>query len=114
MKRKLPMKTILRIIIILLAAAVVAGTLTAVVNNTSLASSSGEGGQPPAIASANGQSQRPARPEGGDHAGGASLAGGLLQILASLAKLTGITALVLFVEKGVSLLGKRAPQPTGA
>jgi hypothetical protein len=107
------MKIILRIITILLVAAVVAGTLTLIVNNTASATSGpgGEGGQPPSMNSTNGQ--MPARPEGGpngDREGGASIGQGLLQVLVTLAKVAGITVVVLLIEKGVSLLKKNAPK----
>ena len=105
------MKTILRIIVILLVAALVAGGFTLAVKHTSLAAGgSGEGGR---STQANGQTwQPPSRPEGGSrHEGGAF---GLAGILATLGKLTGITAIVLLIEKVVALLGKRAPRPTTA
>jgi len=106
------MKTILRMIIILLVAALVAGGFYLAVNNTSsISGSSDQGGQPPAMTGADGQTmQPPSRPEGGpggDREGGASL-GGLSQILVTLAKLSGITIIALLVEKGVGLLaGKK-------
>jgi hypothetical protein len=107
------MKTILNIVIILFVAAVVAGGFSLIVNNTSSASGSGgEGGQPPAMTAIDGQttSQRPEHPEGGDE--GASIGQGLLQMLVTLAKLTGITVIVLLVEKAISLLSKkRATNP---
>jgi hypothetical protein len=43
----------------------------------------------------------PARPEGGP--GGASI-GGFFGIFGTLAKLAGITAVVLLIEKGIGLL----------
>ncbi len=104
------MKTILRIIVILLVAALVAGGFALAVGNTSSATTgfNAEGGQPPAMTTgANGQStqQMPSRPEGGfgDREGGASL-GGLLGIFGTLAKLAGITVIVLLIEKGIGLL----------
>jgi hypothetical protein len=115
------MKTILNIAIILLVAAVVAGGYALIVNNTSIASGpGGEGGQPPVMTSANGQTasgQMPARPEGGpdrEGEGGASIGQGLLQVLVTLVKLAGITAIVLLIEKGFTQLGKRAPRSTPA
>jgi hypothetical protein len=102
------MKTILNIVIILFVAAVVAGGFSLIVNNTSSASSSGgEGRQPPAMTTTDGQTtdQRPERPEGGGE--GASIGQGLLQVLVTLAKLTGITVIVLLIEKGINLLSKK-------
>jgi hypothetical protein len=106
------MKTILNILIILFVAAVIARGFTLIVNNTASTSGpGGEGGQPPAMTSADGQTmQPPSHSEvspGGEDNGGASLGMGLLKILVTLAKLTGITLVVLFVEKAISLLSKK-------
>jgi hypothetical protein len=91
------MKTILRIITILLVAAVVAGAFALAVKNSSSA----------ATTSANGQSFQPTdHPAGGDREGG-SITGGLAGVLGTLAKLTGISLLVLLLQKGVSRLGNR-------
>lgn len=93
------MKTILRIIIILLVGSVVAGALSLTVNNTSLASGSADGDRP-ALTSSDGQTfQRMEHPDGDEHEGG-SIAGGLGGVLVTLAKLTGITVLVLALQKG--------------
>ncbi len=101
------MKTILKIIVILLIASVVAGAFSFAVNHTSITSGPGEGGQPPAMPNSNGQSFQPmGRPDGGDRQGG-SIAGGLGGVLATLAKLTGITFLVVLVQKAFRLLGNR-------
>ncbi len=102
------MKIILRIIMILLVASVVAAVFSLAVNNSSLASSgAGERGQPPAMPNANGQSFQPlGRPEGGDRDGG-SMGGGLAGVLATLAKLTGITIIVVLIQKAFSLAGNR-------
>lgn len=102
------MKIILRIILILLVASVVAGAFSLVVNNSSVAASGpGEGGQPPARPNANGQAIQPmGHPDGGDHEGG-SIADGLGGVLATLAKLTGITLLVVLIQKAFSLPGNR-------
>jgi hypothetical protein len=105
------MKTILRIIVILLVATLVAGGFYLGVNNTSTTASAS--GQFPTMTSADGQTQQlPSRPEGGPggEEGGDSL-GGLLGIFVTLAKLTGITLVVLLVEKGLSLLSKGTPKP---
>jgi hypothetical protein len=99
------MKTILRIIIVLLVASAVAGAFSLAVNNSSIASSSSEGGQPPAMTSSDGTTIQPTeRPEGGDHEGG-SIAGGLSGVLTTLAKLTGITLLILAFQKVQDLFG---------
>jgi hypothetical protein len=94
------MKTILKIITILIVAAVVAGAFSLAVNNNSTAASTNEG-QPPVMTGSNGQ--QITRPEGSDHDGG-SAAGGLAGILGTLLKLTGITILVLALQKGFSQL----------
>jgi len=102
------MKTILRIVIILLLATLVAGTFNLAVNNTtSTAGSNSAGGQTPAQGTDSGQ--RPSRPDGGGEGregreGGASLGAGLLGLLVSLAKLAGIGAIVLFLQKGLRLM----------
>lgn len=99
------MKTILRIIMILLVASAIAGALSIAVNNSSLATSINEGGQPPAMTSADGQSIQPVeRPEGGDREGG-SITQGLSGVLATLIKLTGITIIVLLFQKAFNQLG---------
>jgi len=91
------MKTILRIIAVVLVAAVVAGAFSLAVNNSSSASTT----------TANGATfHLTDRPGGGDHEGG-SLAGGLGGVLGTLAKLTGISVLVLLLQKGFSQLGNR-------
>jgi hypothetical protein len=102
------MKTILNIIIILLVAAVIARGFSLYVNNTSTSISGGESGRP----AMNADGTMPDRPEGGD--AGSSIGQGLLQVLIVLAKLAGITVIVLLIEKGVTLLGKRAPRATTA
>jgi hypothetical protein len=95
------MKTILKIIIILLVAAVVAGAFSLAVNKNSTTVLS-DGGQPPATTGST--SQVMTRPEGGDHDGG-SATGGLAGVLSTLLKLTGITILVLVLQKGFRQLG---------
>lgn len=99
------MKTILKIIIILLVGAVIAGVFSFAVNNSSTASSSNDGGQPPAMISSDGQ-ELMARSEGGDQDSG-SITQGLSGVIGTLAKLTGISILVLLLQKGSSLLEKR-------
>jgi len=100
------MKTILRIVIILLLAALVAGAFNLAVSNTA-SGSNGTGGQFQAQGTDSGQ--RPSRPDGGGEGregreGGASLGAGLLGLLVSLAKLAGIGAIVLFLQKGLRLM----------
>ncbi len=93
------MKTILKIITILLMATLVAGGFHLIVNQTtSLSSSDPAGEQPPALANTSGT--RPEGPEGPDE-GGASFGLGLLQVLVTLAKLSGIASLVLLTEKAL-------------
>lgn len=89
----------------------VAGAFSLVVNHTSIASGLSGGGEPRlAMTSGNNQiTTRPmADPESGGHEG-AYITGGLIGVLATLAKLTVITVLVLCVQKGASLLGNRRP-----
>jgi hypothetical protein len=102
------MKTILKIILILLVAAVVAGAFSLAVNNSSITSSSNNGGQPPVMTDNSSQTitQPTTRPEGGDRDSG-SLTGGLGGVLGTILKLTGITFLVLVLQKGVSQLSCR-------
>jgi len=93
------MKTILRIILILLVASVVVGAFSLAVNNNSYATGSNELGQQPAMTGSNGQTT--VRPEGGDHDSG-SISGGFAGVLGTLLKITGITILVLMLQKGWS------------
>ena len=101
------MKTIFRIIIIFCAAALVAGTL-----NLAVGSSSTSNTQNAALGSESGQ--HPTRPEDGDHEGGASFSDGLMGILASLAKLTAITTIVLLIKKSISKLQAKQISSPGA
>jgi hypothetical protein len=89
------MKTILRIIMILLVAAIVAGAFSLAVNNNLIASGSNDSGQT--------TTQPMTRPEGGDHDSG-SIAGGVGGVLTTVLKLTGITILVLVIQKIFSQL----------
>jgi len=101
------MKTILRIILILLVASIVAAALSLAVNNNSTTSGSN-------ISNSNQPgNQLAARPEGGDRDGG-SLAGGFAGVLGTLAKLTGITILVVVIQKGFSRFGNRRSVSTQA
>lgn len=106
------MKTILRIFDILLAAVLVALAFSLSVNSFSSTSAS-EGGQPPAMTSNDSQSttQPMTRPEGGDH-DSESITRGLSEMLGTIAKLTGITILVLLAQKAFSLLGNRRVHPS--
>lgn len=101
------MKIILRIIVILLVAAIVAGGFYLAVNNTSLTSGSDmEGGQPPAMISVDGQNFQPMERPDGDREGGASLAG-LSGMLVTIAKIAGITIVVLLLQKTILEFGSR-------
>jgi hypothetical protein len=100
-------KTILKIIVILLVAAIVASGFYLVVNSTSLVSSAdGEGRQTPTMTGAEGT--RPeGMPERGGDEHGASLTRGLAGVFGALVKLTIIISLVLVVEKGIGLFGRK-------
>ena len=102
------MKTILRIIVILLVAGIVAGGLSLAVNNSSIASDTNfEGGQPPVMTSADGQTIQPMeRPEHDE--GGASTAG-LSGVLLTLAKVAGITVIVTFIQSMFKKVNHRKP-----
>lgn len=102
------MKTILKIIIIMLVAGVVAGGLSLAVNNSAITSASNDAGQPPALTGSDSQTttQPMERPEGGDRESG-SIVQGLPGVFGTLLKLTAISIVVLFLQKGVDLLGKR-------
>jgi len=92
------MKTILRILVILLVAAAVSGGVYALVENSSLVSSSeAERGAPPQMTGTDSQSM-PTRPEGGDEHS-ASLTRGFGEMLATLAKVSIIAVIILFIQK---------------
>jgi ABC-type oligopeptide transport system substrate-binding subunit len=97
LKRETIMKTIWRIITILLVAALVAGAFSLAVNNSSST----------AMTSVNGQSFEPTDRHQGGTGDGGSIAGGLAGVLGTLAKLTGISILVLLIQNGFSQLGNR-------
>ncbi len=102
------MKTIFKIIAILVVASIVAGGFYLAVSNTSLATESSERGEPSALTNADGQSFQPMeRTEGSE--GGTSLARGLSGVITPLAKLAGITIVVLLLEKAFHLLRNRKP-----
>jgi len=102
------MKTILRILTILLIGAFVSGGIYLTVQNTTLASDTSSApsfDQIPAPPSGD-LSELPTRPEGGDH-NAASLSHGLSEVGVSLAKLTGITLIVLLIQKVFEQVKKR-------
>ena len=96
------MKIILKIIVILLVAAIVAGGFSLAVNSSSSVFSTENSGAP-AMTSGN---QPLARPEGSDHDSG-SITPGLAGVANTLMKLTGISILVLVLQKGFSQLGNQ-------
>lgn len=98
------MKTILRIIVILLVASVVAGAFSFAINNG--ATTSNSNGEQRALTNASGQSFQPMERTDSDRDGG-SIAGGIGGVLGTLAKITGITILVLAVQKAIGLIGNR-------
>jgi len=102
------MKTILHLIVILLVAVIVAGSVYALVENTTLVSSTeSEHGALPIMTNADGSTtQMMERPEGGgEHE--ASFTHGLSEVLVTLAKLTGITIVVLLIQSLVARVQKR-------
>jgi len=102
------MKTIFRILIILMVGALVSGALYLTVENTSVAPSVDSApsfDQMPAPSTGD-LSELPTRPEGDDH-DAASLSRGLSKVGVSLAKLTGITLLVLLIQKVFEQVKKR-------
>lgn len=106
------MKTILQILVILLIAVSVSGVIYALVENTSLVSSTeAERGAPPQMMDGDAQSM-PTRPEGGNDHHAASLSGGLGEVGVLLAKITGITIVILLVQKALELLRKPKLNPT--
>lgn len=101
------MKTIFRILVILVVSVLVSGAVYLTVENTSLLSDGGaseisERPEMPAVD----MSELPERPEGDDH-NAASMTRGLSEIGVSLAKLTGITIVVLLVQGMFAWLKKR-------
>ncbi len=99
------MKTILKIITILIVTSLVAGGFWLAFGNNSTSTGNG---QPPAINNFNGQSnfQPIERRDGGE--GGGSIAG----IFLTLVKITGITAIVLLIEKVYGMVNSRKLSPT--
>jgi hypothetical protein len=102
------MKTILRILTILLIGALVSGGMYLILGNTTEGSEmSGAPSFDQSSASADGESsQPPVRPEGAGH-DNASLTRGLSEVSASLAKLAGITMVVLIVQSVIARLPRR-------
>ena len=108
------MKTILRIFVIVLVGALVAGGIDLIGQNTTLLSgtvSAPSFDTMPEIPAGD-LSEFPARPEGDLDHNAASITRGLSEVGFSLAKLAGITLLVLIVQKGFEQIKKwRAPRP---
>ncbi|MFT3895535.1 MAG: hypothetical protein QM730_28270 [Anaerolineales bacterium] len=101
------MKTILRIFLILLVAAIVTGGFYLAANNAAIASNSE--GERLVMTDANGQTIQPMERPDGDREGGASLAGGLGGVMATLAKIAGITVLVTMIQKALVTFKRRNP-----
>lgn len=105
------MKTILRILIILLIAVTVSGGIYTLVENTSLLSSiEAERGAPSQMTGAE-NGTMPTRPEGGDDHDAASLSRGFGEVGTLLAKITGITIVILLIQKAIELLQKPKMNP---
>jgi hypothetical protein len=108
------MKTILRILTILLIGVLVAGGVYLIVQNTSIGSDAGSApsfDQMPATATGN-LSQPPAHSQGNFGHDEASLTRGLSEVLVSLAKLSGITIIVLLIQSVLArLLRRRVAKP---
>jgi hypothetical protein len=110
---------ILRILIILLVGTFVAGALYLTVENISLlsdASGSPEGasefGERTEMPTNSETGEPPERPEGDHDHHAASLSRGLAEIGISLAKLTGITLVVLLIQSIFTWLKRRQPSPS--
>ncbi|HLO29750.1 MAG TPA: hypothetical protein VK249_11475 [Anaerolineales bacterium] len=100
------MKTILRIIDILLVASIVAGAFSLAMSRSLIASDSNEGGQTSFTSSTDQSITQPmVRPEGGDRTDG-SITRGFAGVLGTLAKLAGIIALVLLIQRGFRQIAK--------
>ena len=103
------MKTILRILTILLIGALVAAGIYLIVQHTTLASdisSAPSIDQSPATTTGD-FSQPPTHPEGDFDHDSASLTRGLSEVSFSLAKLAGITVIVLLVQSVLTRLPRR-------
>lgn len=103
------MKTILRILTIILIGALISAGVYLIVQNTFLASETGGAPsfeQMPASASGD-ASQLPTRPAGDSDHDSASFSRGLSEVGLSLAKISGITLLVLLIQKVFKPLKKR-------
>ena len=108
------MNIILRILIILLVGTIVAAALYLTVENTSLFSNVGgfpngapEFGERPEMPDDMGE-----RPEGDHDHHAASLSRGLAEIGVSLAKLTGITLVVILIQSAFTWIKRRLPGPS--
>ena len=103
------MKTILQILAILLIAVAVSGGIYALVENTSLISSTEVERGAPSQMTGTESGTMPTRPERGDDHDAASLSRGLGEVGMLLAKITGITIVILLIQKGMSLFQKNKP-----
>lgn len=103
------MKTVLHILIILIVGALVSGALYLTIQNTTIASSvDGAPSFDQMSAPLTGDlTQLPTRPEGGLDHNAASLSRGFSEVGVSLAKLTGVTLLVLLIQKVFEQVRKR-------
>jgi hypothetical protein len=109
------MKTILRILIILLVGIFVASALYLIVENIALLSDAG--GFPEGVLEFGERSEMPddrrgERPEGDHDHHAASWSRGLTEIGVSLAKLTGITLVVLLIQSIFTWWKRRLPGPS--
>lgn len=105
------MKTILRILVILLITVSVSGGIYTLVENTSLLSSvEAERGAPSQMNAAE-NGNMPTRPEGGEDHHSASLSRGFGEVGTLLAKITGITIVILLIQKAIELLQKPKMKP---
>ena len=108
------MKIILRILVILLVGVLISGALYLTIENTSLLASDASGfpegvtelSKHPEM-SASDMGELPERSEGSDDHHAASLSRGLSEISVSLAKISGITLLVLLIQNLFARLNKR-------
>ena len=105
------MKTILQILVILLIAVAVSGGIYALVENTSLLSSAEAERGAPSQMTGTESGTMPTRPEGGEDHDAASLSRGLGEVGMLLAKITGITIVILLAQKGIELFQSRKLKP---
>ncbi len=102
------MKIILRILIILSIALLVCGALYLALNNSS-AGSAPDGAPEFDRTQAMPEGEIGERPEGGGDHDAASLERGLPELLTTLAKISGITVVVVLAQTTISFLKKRRP-----